>query len=1761
MKLIVLFLCLLCTASHGAVVLNEIFTSPSERQLTWNSNGVPKLGSGTVWYEEDFQDLKWASGNLPAGYGFGGLGTDLTSVMRNKTPSLYIRKEFHLSDVQAALTDPLTLSVDYNDGFIAFLNGKEIARANMGATNRFVYASQPAYNVSTSATFAVFTVGPANLFVRPGRNVLSIQAANAEQPSTASIPEHIVKHLPTPEFKINAALRVSGNYFTARPVTVTFDGASGGSRIHQNSGGTITSRIEGEFTSGGWLSLSPPPITSGAWENITITETELASGGLGNSSAYSVTIAQEGTNHAATVFGPLVNMSGSWEPGNVATNDLQGTILRFRYRGTPGTQFRFRVDPETGGQAGALTGFPLVTGATDTVVNFANANNGARIGTVNSNGTLSQTQQGTLRSLSLFGFASNDMAGLSFRLLEDATNGLGYNNSTGHLRAEVRQLPSNSGSGWGFNYGGLQVPTWTLGNVSTQEFEAVSVQLAVKLPAGQNCELWAEPAVGGYRARVDWGTLQGNGDWQLITRDFATAPGAETFRLAQSAARSRTFKIFFKATTTVETGTWIQVDDIQIMPWREYLVNLGSGTGPKTNFLNALNSASGISFIPAFEKVSNASTAPQTLFIDNFEVLFTGRDAMNVTNFIFSGAPWKYHVGTYEPSGGVVDPGLVTNVFLPPASDQDDFEEPERFVDWVELKNEGGSDIDIGGWSLTDEADTPAKWRLPAGTIIPAGGFLLVLCDDREEANSPNGPAEFLHAAFTLSSDGEYLALFDDSGAYVDGLTNAYPKQVHFASFGRAPETNHWAFLTKATPGSENAGEALIKRVDSPEFKQLDGTNELAGGIYTTNRLFLVLTNKTPGSIIRYTLNGSEPTEWNGTIFSNTLAITQPNEKSATVIKARAFLDGWLPSGVKTYTYILRQPAALTNVPAIMLSAQKERAFYKPFGVLAIQGGFYQAVSSGEIWMQNSPQSYNEVLGSGFPFEREVHLEYYFPPGYYPTNQEPIRGDVGLRISASPYQRPRMKLQNVEVNSPWSPYWDATEKPSFNMFFVGDYGMSELDYRLFPDYTVKNFQNLRLRAGKNDNGNPWITDELVRRMFHEMGHVSPRGLFASLWLNGIYRGIYNMTERIREPFFQNHYRTSGDWDVRYSGEWVNGDTVAWTTMRSTLDRDLTQLSNYVAATELVEVENFIDYYLLNIYCAMWDWPENNFVLARERSTGPLGKWRFTVWDAEGAFNVQSYYNKPVTFDTVNELNTKNVDIANIWKRLYLNPEFKLAFADRVARHMFNGGVLDDRDLDGTGAYQPIFWREFDKIAAHAAPLVRYNHGSPLFTNLFSSWTAGGTGRRSYLLGSGAGREMLRSAGLWPATEMPMFSQHGGSVGIGYELTMTNFISTAGQTAEIYYTTDGTDPRVFGSGTLAANALTYEAPLVITNIVTVKARARNNQTGQWSPLTEATFAPDPMPASPENLVVAEIMYNPQAPGTNELANGFTDSDDFEFMRLLNIGDKAISLGELRLVTGVTFDFASSPVRYLNPGASLLVVKNKLAFRTRYGATLDGRIAGEYTGNLSNGGERLALLNDTNIVKEFAYNNSGAWPASADGDGPSLLLVNPFSNPDHAQATNWVASAMPGGMPGGSAAPVSFDRWRELFWGANSFTNATISGPEGDPDADGLPNFAEYALGLNPMRTQPTRSKMHLSFETVGTENFLTLEYLRSATGYGYSLVLQSSSNLVNWADITEDLETLSAEETLEGTVRFKQRRRTPLSPSGREFLRMQIVREN
>lgn len=172
----------------------------------------------------------------------------------------------------------------------------------------------------------------------------------------------------------------------------------------------------------------------------------------------------------------------------------------------------------------------------------------------------------------------------------------------------------------------------------------------------------------------------------------------------------------------------------------------------------------------------------------------------------------------------------------------------------------------------------------------------------------------------------------------------------------------------------------------------------------------------------------------------------------------------------------------------------------------------------------------------------------------------------------------------------------------------------------------------------------------------------------------------------------------------------------------------------------------------------------------------------------------------------------------------------------------------------------------------------------------------------------------------------------------------------------------------------------------------------------------------------NLRVSELNYNPQDPTPTEIAAGYLDGDDFEFIELANRGSMPLSLVGVRLeqvdtptgTQGVAFDFGESAVRELAPGQTVLIVENLAAFQARYGTNLP--VAGEWSGKLDNSSELITLTAFGTTIQQFTY--SDVWYPATDGDGPSLEVAH-LNESDlglWSQSFGWKASGVMGGSPG-------------------------------------------------------------------------------------------------------------------------------------------------
>jgi len=199
---------------------------------------------------------------------------------------------------------------------------------------------------------------------------------------------------------------------------------------------------------------------------------------------------------------------------------------------------------------------------------------------------------------------------------------------------------------------------------------------------------------------------------------------------------------------------------------------------------------------------------------------------------------------------------------------------------------------------------------------------------------------------------------------------------------------------------------------------------------------------------------------------------------------------------------------------------------------------------------------------------------------------------------------------------------------------------------------------------------------------------------------------------------------------------------------------------------------------------------------------------------------------------------------------------------------------------------------------------------------------------------------------------------------------------------------------------------YETPIILRDLTTITARTLSGS--EWSAMSEAIYV-----VGNPRVMVSELHFHPEDPSLEEMAYGYLDADEFEFIEIHNPGTTTFTLGGLRFVDGVDFDFTRSPMSRLAAGASLLVVKNRVAFEMRYGKGLP--IAGEFTGNFSNRGERVALANNENeVLVEFSYDDGDSAFKSGDGSGYTLIAGGEADNPN--EKTYWKTSEQMGGSPG-------------------------------------------------------------------------------------------------------------------------------------------------
>jgi hypothetical protein len=605
------------------------------------------------------------------------------------------------------------------------------------------------------------------------------------------------------------------------------------------------------------------------------------------------------------------------------------------------------------------------------------------------------------------------------------------------------------------------------------------------------------------------------------------------------------------------------------------------------------------------------------------------------------------------------------------------------YSDYIEIYNSGDTPINLEGYGLSDSGSLPLKWTFPLVVIEP-DSYLLVYASEKNISTQLGQ----LHTNFTLNQYGDLVVLSDPSGKTIQQLP--IPQAISNMAYCLSHEDPMiYVFYTTGTPASKNAGTIIADVKTYMNASDIDYSIE--AGFYD-HPIELALSIQKSDAVIYYTLDGNNPRTtdflYNGpihienrnsddpiyamydtftydTIYGNSKNLDSDDVYLGTVVKAQAYVDG-VPFGpVMTKSYFVDELGSNRyTFPIVSLTVDPDIFFDEVDGIYTV-GSYYESIAPFQVDGETDA-NYNQ---RGSEWERAVNIEYFNTEGVLQLSQ-----GIGARTFGG-----------------WSRMYP---KKSLKLFPDKAYDDQKvLDYPFFTGLTdvngepIDRFSNLVLRNGGNDWEYTMFRDIFMTELVDDVIDVQAAQPVV-LFINGEYWGIYNLREIINDAYIKSHYGVDKS-DVTmivysptgyelYDGD--EEDIADYESFISYLEtHDLSNDTYYETAVNQIDLDNFLNFYIANIYFANTDWPGNNAKLWRKDIEGvdedaPIGqdgKWRYVLYDTDFGFNLYP----GMTSDGHNTLalaTSKNGDEwpnppwSTIILRSFLtNDHFKNAFINRM----------------------------------------------------------------------------------------------------------------------------------------------------------------------------------------------------------------------------------------------------------------------------------------------------------------------------------------------------------------------------------------------------------------------------------------------------------------------------------------------------------------
>lgn len=945
-------------------------------------------------------------------------------------------------------------------------------------------------------------------------------------------------------------------------------------------------------------------------------------------------------------------------------------------------------------------------------------------------------------------------------------------------------------------------------------------------------------------------------------------------------------------------------------------------------------------------------------------------------------------------------------------------------------------------------------------------------------------------------------------------------------------------FQAQTEWADEKADDGTTTYQDKPSFSPKRG--------FYTDALDLTLSTDDVNATIRYTLDGSTPSSTNGTKY------TQPFTISGTsVVRAIAYYSDGTVSEVATHTYIFvadvvtqcssgQRPNSLWPLPNTSNSAGQiidygmDPDIVNSLSYASLVDDALLAIPSISL-VTDLPNLFDEDTGI-YVNAREDTEEWERPASIeliHPDGKDGFQINAGIRIRGG---------VSRDTTNP---------KHAFRLFFRSSYGESRLKYSLFGNEGVDSFDKLDLRTSQNyswskegSSKHTMVREVWSRDTQHAMGHPYTRSRYYHLYLDGIYWGIYQTQERSEAAYAESYFGGSeDDYDVMkvdsdtHTVVATDGNTTLWKQLwQAAVSGFSTDTAYYSiqgmnssgqedpSLTKLADIDNLIDYMILIYYTGDRDAPisamlqnsqPNNFYTFISRVT-PEG-FAYFAHDAECSL-LSTTEDRTGPYSVGAQFNQFNPQW--LLQRMMSHPEFCMRFADRVQKHLCNGGVLSSEKASAR-----FLTRANEIDTAIIAESARWGDAKSTKALTRDDWDTA----VNYVIGTYFPARpavlitQLRTRGWFPAINSPTVLRDGSAVS-GRTAELGDSITLSASSTYIYYTLSGEDPRLPVSvskddsdvskavGAVSSEAIRYTGAIQITE-PTSRLMARAFTGSVWSALTDLTF----VTGSPlTDLRVTEIMYHP--------ADEPDGDPDAEFIELQNIGDEAIGLTGIKFTDGVLFEFTEGD---LEPGAYALIVKDQTAFETIYGTGLP--VYGTYTGSLDNAGETICLkTTDDDTILEFVF--SDEWQPTTDGVGYSLTFNDATLSDTDAWGVsgNWHASSIWGGTPG-TGENVVEEAPTAAFTASVTSGDAPLSVVFTDASDPGSASITAWSWSFGDGSVGLTQHPTHI-YTSAGTYT-VSLSVMTSVgtdteTKTGYIVVTEAGPTAAFTASSTSGLEPLS-----------------------------------